>query len=209
MKKGFLLFALFCFVAVAQAQDVNLLPPQKTGGKSFLETVNLRRSERSYVKKELPAQQLSNLLWVANGFNRDDKRTVPTAMNLQEMELYVLLDDGVYFYDAKQHHLKAVAKGDFKDALGQPDISNNAALSIIMVADLNKSSVESARISSGYISQNIYLFAASEGLGTVARGSFKQDELSKLLGLTDKQTVILVQPVGAVGSRPWQYAADS
>ncbi|MDR3133621.1 MAG: SagB/ThcOx family dehydrogenase [Prevotellaceae bacterium] len=196
MKKGFLLFALACFVASAQAQDINLLSPEKTGGKSFLETVNLRRSERSYVKKDLPAQQLSNLLWVANGFNRNDKRTAPTAMNRQEMELYVLLDDGVYFYDAKQHHLKSVAKGNFTEALGQPDISNHAALSIIMVADLNKSSVESARISSGYISQNIYLFAASEGLGTVARGSFKQDELSKTLGLTAKQAIILVQPVG-------------
>jgi nitroreductase len=65
-----------------------------------------------------------------------------------------------------------------------------------MVADLNRSSREMAGISTGYISQNIYLFAASEGLGTVARGSFKGDELSKALRLSDKQTVILVQPVG-------------
>lgn len=198
MKKRFLLFALMCFVALAQAQDINLLPPEKTGGKSLLEAVNLRRSERSYVKKAMPAQQLSNLLWVANGFNRDDKRTVPTAMNRQEMELYVLFDDGIYFYDAKEHSLKSIAKGDFRDALGQPDISNNAALSIVMVADLNKSSIESARISSGYMSQNIYLFAASEGLGTVARGSFKNEDLAKALRLTDKQAIILVQPVGFI-----------
>jgi SagB-type dehydrogenase family enzyme len=196
MEKGILLFALMCLVAVTQAQDINLVAPEKTGGKSFLETVNLRRSERSYVKKDLSAQQLSNLLWVANGFNRDNKRTVPTAMDRQEMELYVVFDDGIYFYDAKAHNLKSVAQGDFRDALGQPNISNNAALSIVMVADLNKSSIESARISSGYISQNIYLFAASEGLGTVARGSFKNEDLAKALRLTDKQAIILVQPVG-------------
>jgi SagB-type dehydrogenase family enzyme len=196
MKKGCLLFALVCFAATTQAQDINLVSPEKTGGKSFLETVNLRRSERSYVKKEMPAQQLSNLLWVANGFNRDSKRTVPTAMDKQEMELYVLFDHGIYFYDAKEHSLKAVAKGNFTEALGQPAISNNAALSIIMVADLSKSSIDFARISSGYISQNIYLFAASEGLGTVVRASFRQDELLKLLNLTDQYAVILVQPVG-------------
>jgi SagB-type dehydrogenase family enzyme len=179
-----------------QAQDLNLLPPVKTGGKPFLETVDARHSERSYVKKELPAQTLSNLLWVANGFNRSDKRTAPTGMNRQEMELYVVFDNGVYFYEAKQHQLKLVASGNFKEALGQPTISDNAALSIVMVADLNKSSIESARTSTGFISQNIYLFAASEGLGTVARGSFNNDELSKVLKLTDKQAVILVQPVG-------------
>jgi len=196
MKKLSLLLALFCFAMTTQAQNINLLPPEKTGGKSLLETMNERRSERSYVKKELPAQTLSNLLWVANGFNRDDKRTAPTAMNKQEMELYVAINNNVYFYDAKQHLLEFVTTENLSDALGQPHINDNAAVTIIMVADLNKSSIESARLSTGYISQNIYLFAASEDLGTVARGSFKNAELSKILNLNDKQAIVLVQPVG-------------
>jgi SagB-type dehydrogenase family enzyme len=196
MKKGFLLFSLLCFAGIAQAQDIVLPAPVKTGGKSFLETVNARRSERAYVKKELPAQVVSNLLWTANGFNRDGKRTVPTAMDKQEMELYVVFDDGVYFYDAAQNILKLVAKGNFKEALGQPNITDNAALTIVMVADLNKSSIDMARISTGYISQNIYLFAASEGLGTVARGSFKNTELAQALQLNSRQAITLVQPVG-------------
>ena len=158
--------------------------------------MNERHSERSYVKKELSAQALSNLLWVANGFNRDERRTVPTAMNKQEMELYVTINNSVYFYNAKQHLLEFITIGNFSDALGQPHINDNAAITIIMVADLNKSSIESARLSTGYISQNIHLFAASEGLGTVARGSFKNEELSKALNLNDKQAIILVQPVG-------------
>ena len=196
MKKLSLLLALFCFAMTTQAQNINLLPPEKTGGKSLLETMNERRSERSYVKKELPAQTLSNLLWVANGFNRDDKRTAPTAMNKQEMELYVAINNNVYFYDAKQHLLEFVTTENLSDALGQPHINDNAAVTIIMVADLNKSSIESARLSTGYISQNVYLFAASEDLGTVARGSFKNAELSKILNLNDKQAIVLVQPVG-------------
>ena len=196
MKKLSLLFVLFCFAITTQAQNINLLPPEKIGGKSFLETINERRSERSFVKKEIPTQMLSNLLWVANGFNRDDKRTAPTGSNKQEMELYVALGNNIYFYNAKQHFLEFVATTDLRDALGQPNINDNAAVTIIMVADLNKSSIESARMSTGYISQNIYLFAASEDLGTVARGSFKKAELSEALKLNSDQAITLVQPVG-------------
>jgi SagB-type dehydrogenase family enzyme len=196
MRKIFLSLVLSLFILTIQAQDINLLPPTKTGGKPFFETVSERRSERAFIKREMPLQTLSDLLWVANGFNRPDKRTAPTGSNKQEMELYVLCDTGVYFYDAKQHLLKFVAQGDFRIALGQPHISGDAAVSIVMVADLNKSSIESARMSSGYISQNIYLFAASEDLGTVARGSFKRDDLTKVLQLKDNQSIILVQPVG-------------
>ncbi|MDR0420379.1 MAG: SagB/ThcOx family dehydrogenase [Prevotellaceae bacterium] len=196
MKKFFLPFVLALFVFTMQAQDINLLPPEKTGGKPFFETINERRSERTFMKREMPLQTLSNLLWVANGFNRPDKRTAPTGSNKQEMELYVVCDTGVYFYDAKQHLLKFIAQGDFKVALGQSHISNYAAVSIIMVADLDKSSIESARMSAGYISQNIYLFAASEELGTVARGSFNQNDLPKVLQLKSNQAVILAQPVG-------------
>ncbi|MDR2126783.1 MAG: SagB/ThcOx family dehydrogenase [Prevotellaceae bacterium] len=196
MKKIFLSLILSLFVLSMQAQDINLLQPVKTGGKPFFEAVNARRSDRTFFKREMPLQTLSNLLWVANGFNRPDKRTVPTGSNKQEMELYVVCDTAIYFYDAKQHALKFVAYGDFKIALGQPHISNHAAVTIAMVADLDKASIESARISAGYISQNIYLFAASEGLGTVARGSFKQDDLPKALQLKSNQSVILVQPVG-------------
>ena len=196
MKNKILAIGLFCITLGVQAQDIKLPAPDKAGGKPIMEALNERRSERSYVKKEMSEQMISNLLWAANGFNRDERRTAPTAMNKQEMELYVMFDSGIYFYDAKANILKLIAKGDFKEALGQPQISNNAALSIIMVADTDKSSVEWAAVSTGYISQNIYLFAASEGLGTVARGSFKKEELSKALQLKENQQIILVQPIG-------------
>jgi nitroreductase len=196
MKHLLFSLAIVSLALCVQAQDIKLPTPKKTGGMPFYEAVNNRKSERSYVKKEMPLQTLSNLLWVANGFNRDDKRTVPTASNKQEMELYVVINDNAYFYDAKANVLKHTVKGDFKAGLGQPNISDNAAVSLVLVADLDKSSIESARISSGYISQNIYLFAAAEGLGTVARGSFKANELKEALKLTEKQAIILVQPVG-------------
>jgi nitroreductase len=196
MKKTLSILVLISLCAFMNAQDIKLPAPQRTGGKSFYETVNARRSERSFVKKEMPRQLLSNLLWVANGFNRADKRTVPTAMDKQEMELYVVFDNAAYAYDAKNNVLKLVVKGDHRAALGQANISDNAAVTVVMVANLDKSSKDNARLSTGYISQNIYLFAAAENLGTVARGSFKSDDLAKALLLTEKQAVILVQPVG-------------
>ncbi|MDR1681413.1 MAG: SagB/ThcOx family dehydrogenase [Prevotellaceae bacterium] len=196
MKSIYVLSVFLCVAVTAPAQDRVLPAPERTGGKPFLETVDARRSERAYVKAEMPAQTIANLLWVADGFNRSDRRTVPTAMNKQEMELYVVFDDGAYFYDAAHNSLQLIAKGNFKEALGQPNITGNAALTIVMVADVSKSSIEMARISTGYISQNIYLFAASEGLGTVARGSFKNAALAEALQLNSHQTITLVQPVG-------------
>ena len=187
---------MMLLISTIQAQDIKLNPPRKSGGKALMETLSGRHSERTFVKKEMPIQMLSDLLWAANGFNRTDRRTAPTASNRQELELYVMFDHGVYFYDAKQHILKFIEKGDFREALGQPNITNNAAVNIIMVADMDKTVPKYGYMDSGNISQNIYLYAESEGIGTVARGSFKQEELSKVLKLTGKQEVTLVQPVG-------------
>ncbi len=195
--KNLLLAFTFLFAALtAQAQDIALPTPVKKGGKPFLETISARHSERSYIKKDMSPQMLSNLLWTAYGYNRFGQRTVATAYGRQEMDIYVVLDKGAYFYDANAHALQLVTKGDVRGGLGQSGVSNAAALSIVMVADTNKSSLDYARIATGSISQNIYLFAASEGLGTVARGSFDAKELAKALKLESHQAITLVQPVG-------------
>ncbi|MDR2414116.1 MAG: SagB/ThcOx family dehydrogenase [Odoribacteraceae bacterium] len=196
MKKTYLLLALTGLACSLQAQDIQLPSPTRSGGKALMETLNERRSERTFVKKEMPLQTLSDLLWAANGFNRTDKRTAPTASNKQEQELYVVIDDKAYFHDARQNVLKFVARGDFSAALGQANITSKAAVNIVIVADNGKSSTKYAYLDSGYISQNIYLYAASAGLGTVARGSYNGKELSQALKLAEKQEVTLVHPVG-------------
>jgi SagB-type dehydrogenase family enzyme len=196
MKEGIIIIVLFCATFMMNAQDIKLNEPVRNGGAPLIDTFAGRHSERSFVKKEIPLQMLSDLLWVSYGFNREDKRTVPTASNRQELEIYVMLDDGVYFYDAKSNVLKLVNKGNFLDALGQENITQNSAVNIIVVADLNKSSKDAANFATGCVSQNIYLFAESFGLGTVARGSYKRDELAKALKLDEKKEITIVQPVG-------------
>lgn len=199
MKKGLIFIVFISFVGSIIAQDIKLVAPIKTGGKPLMETLNARQSHRDFEKKDLPAQMLSDLLWAANGFNRDDKRTVPTSQNRQEMDVYVMFETGIYLYDAKAHVLKLVKKGDFRKDLGQANISENAALSLIYVANMDKASNrEAGFIDSGFISQNVYLYCASAGLGTVVRGSFTRPNLHKTMELTDNQEITIVQAVGFI-----------
>lgn len=199
MKKGLLALALFCLINCVSAQDIQLVPPTKTGGKPLMEALNERQSHRSFEYKEMPTQTLSDLLWAAYGFNREDKRTVPSSQNRQEVDVYVMLSSGIYIYDAKDNILKMKEKGDFRKALGQPNISDNASLTLIYVANMDKASNrEAGFIDSGFIAQNVYLYCASVGLGSVARGSFTRPDLQNTLKLTDKQEITFVQPVGYI-----------
>ncbi len=195
---NYFLFALsFIFLLPLSAQDIKLNQPNLNGGKPLMHVLNERKSSRDFIDKDMPMTILSDLLWAANGFNRDDKRTVPTANNRQEIELFVTLKSGVYFYDAKNHNLKLIKSGDHRNDCGTQDFVATASLNLILVADMKKaSSKEYAYTDCGFISQNVYLFAASEGLGTVVRGSFDKDSLSELLGLQSHQEVLLTQTVG-------------
>lgn len=199
MKKGLLALALFCLINCVSAQDIQLVPPTKIGGKPLMEALNERQSHRSFEYKEMPTETLSDLLWAAYGFNREDKRTVPSSQNRQEVDVYVMLSSGIYIYDAKDNILKMKEKGDFRKALGQPNISDNASLTLIYVANMDKASNrEAGFIDSGFIAQNVYLYCASVGLGSVARGSFTRPDLHNTLKLTDKQEITFVQPVGYI-----------
>ena len=197
MIKPLMTMGMLCFSVIVHAQDISLKPATKTGGKPIMEALSLRKSDRGFIKKEMSIQMLSDLLWAANGYNRADKRTAPTAMNRQEIDIYVMNDHAIYRYDAKTNLLKEINKGNFINTLGQANISKLAALSLIYVANLDKAaSREAAFLDTGYISQNVYLYAASAGLGTVARGSFNKKPLSNALMLSEKQEIMLVQPVG-------------
>lgn len=199
MKLGLLGIALFCIVSCISAQDIKLVSPTKAGGMPLMEAFNTRQSHRNFEKKDLPAQVLSDLLWSANGFNRDGKRTVPTSQNRQEMDVYVVFSSGIYFYDAKENVLKLIEKGDFRKALGQPNISDNASLTLVYVANMDKASNrEAGFIDSGFIAQNVYLYCASAGLGAVVRASFTRPDLHNALKLTNKQEITIVQAVGYV-----------
>ena len=214
MKKVFLSIAvLFCFVASSIAADlspIKLLPPDLKGGKSLMQSLQERKTSRSFSAKKLPIDVLSNLLWAACGINRPDsgKRTSPTAMNWQEIDVYVAMEEGLYLYNAKAHVLEPVLKGDLRKNTTeflQPSKSSvaGAPLQLIYVVDYSKMSFvasdEEKKLYSaadtGFIAQNVYLYCASAGLATVIRGMVNRETLSQDMKLRDKQKIILVQTV--------------
>lgn len=186
-------------------QTIQLNAPDKTRGSATMKALSDRRSDREYDTKQLSQQDLSDLLWAAIGINRSDgKRTAPTAMNRQEIDVYVIREDGAYLYDAQTHALNPIAKGDYRGAVaGSQDFVKTAPVSLLMVINLSKlgdPNVENTRlmgsVDGGIVSQNINIFCAAVGLSTVTRGSMDHDKLKQVLKLDATQLPILNNPVG-------------
>jgi len=189
---GLLTLSLSCF-----AQDIKLPSPRKAGGKPLMTALNERQSNRDFSDKELSPQILSDLLWAANGFNREDKRTAPSSQNRQEIDLYVFMKSGAYLYDAKNQQLVLKVAGDNRAKNGSQPFVTVAPINIAFVGNLDKASNRDAAIvDCGFIGQNIYLFCASEGLISVVRGSIDKESVHSILGLSDNQEVLLGQVVG-------------
>jgi Nitroreductase family len=181
------------------AQDIELPAPQMSGGMPLMEALAKRATTRAFDSKDLTSQQLSSLLWASFGINRPDgKRTAPSANNKQATDLYVLLKTGTYVYDAKANKLTQVLVNDIRALGGTQEFATNAPVILILVADLGKmgnGSDESKRtmanVNAGYISQNIYLYCASEGLVTGARASVDHQALGAKLNLRPDQLIVL------------------
>jgi hypothetical protein len=179
------------------AQDIQLPEPTRNGGMPLMEAVNNRQSSREFTNATLTHQQLSDMLWIACGYNRPDKRTVATALNRQEMSAYVITPEAVYRYEPKENKLIHINSGDHRGVSAMQDYAKVAPLNVALVADLAKQDKDIfAGMTVGAMSNNIYLWCASEGLKTVVRASFDQEGLKKALKLNDKETVLLVQTVG-------------
>lgn len=189
------------FIACAftsSATDIELPQPQKTGGMSLMEALANRKSTRQFdPNKRLSNQQLSDLLWAACGFNREDKLTIPTARNKQEITLYAIMPEGAYLYDGKANKLIAITSEDIRQHAGTQDFAKTAPLNIAIVSDKEKMPNDIfAGTDAGAVMQNIYLWCAANEIGTVTRGMFDGEALSKALNLTENQRIILVQTVG-------------
>lgn len=185
-------------------QPVSLPAPQREGGKPLMECLNNRMSTRTFAPRELSSQVLSNLLWAASGINRPDGRmTAPTAVNYQELDVYVSLNAGVYRYDRAANVLEPVLAGNHQAAAGAQPFVATAPLNLIYVADYSKMGNGTdeqkqtyAAFDTGFVSQNVYLFCASEGLVTVVRAMVDGPALEDLLGFGDNLHVTLCQTVG-------------
>ena len=204
------LFSLAAFVLMgisgfAQTQTINLPKPNmQRQTLSVMETFQQRKSVREYSPESLSEQDLSDLLWAACGVNRENGNlTAPTAMNRQEIRLYVVYEKGVSLYDPKTHTLTMVADGDHRGLIaGSQAFAKEAPISLLMVGDLDKFGSKSTHaqtmvaVDAGIVCQNIDIFCAAAGLATVPRATMDVKALQSLLGLNENQIPLLNNPVG-------------
>lgn len=194
------------FFGYAQQTTITLPTPQMNIGKPLMEVLKLRKSSREFSSQKLPLQVLSNLLWAGFGINRPETegRTAPSAMNKQEIDLYVVMQDGVFLYDAKANTLKPVVTTDLRALTGTQPFVKDAPVNIVFVADQKRSGspeLTYAISDASFISENIYLYCASEGLATVVRESIDKKALGEAMKLDKTKSVTMAQTIGYPGTK--------
>jgi|GEM_PF-23373 len=234
MNKKISIIAIICILAIAigyyigtddtqtdipantnlTLKPIKLPKPKTDGGMPLMEALKNRQTIRNLSTEKIPEQILSNLIWAAFGINRPEKgnRTAPSAVNWQEIDIYVALEKGLYIYEPKAHILNPVMEMDLREKttqMFQPSrgMVSNAPVTFIYVADFDRidgigrflndeEKTLTARADSGFIAQNVYLFCASEGLGTVIRAMVSRDKLKKTMRLRPSQNITLCQTIG-------------
>jgi len=215
MKKIIGFFVLLCItilmtfpVNIASAQDLTTIKlniPEVDTGTSVLKALKERKSVRNYADKQLTLQDLSNLLWAADGISREDgRRTAPSASNVQEFDIYVIREDGIYVYEPRDQELIPVVEGDYRQYAGVQGYVATAPINLIYVANMDKLKATMdandkllvANLDVGFIAENVALFSTSVGLVSVPRANINKEELAQILKLLPKQRIILGQTVG-------------
>jgi len=199
--------ALAAAPASALAQDrkpIALPRPRSEGGMPLMSALKLRRSTRAYSDQPLPVQTLSDLLWAAFGVNRPSgDRTAPYWRHIMVIDVYAAMADGVWLYEPETHALLPHLATDIRAQTGMQDFVGTAPLNLVYVAHgerMTDVAPEARRlyasVDAGFIGQNVYLFCASEGLGSVFRGAVDYQSLGRTLKLPDQQFVTFAQTVG-------------
>ncbi len=205
---GSILLVLFFLPGSALTQEFKAIPlvkPQMDSGRLLMHVLKDRKSSREFSNRKLPIRVISNLMWSAAGINRPEsgKRTAPSARNWQEIDIYVAMAKGLYLYDPKKHQLQPVLAQDIRALTGSQAYVREAPLNLIYVADYSR--MENAAgevkdlysaVDAGFIGQNVYLYCASEGLATVARGTVDRTALAQAMKLKPEQRIIFAQSVG-------------
>jgi nitroreductase len=188
-----------------ESKAIQLVRPQIGSGNPLMQLLWKRTSSRQFNPEPLPVEVLSNLLWAAFGINRPDgRRTAPSASNRQEIDIYAAMANGLYLYDAKKNLLIPVLAEDIRGMTGTQPYVKQAAVNLVYVADYSKfgtakeeaNKIHLSAANTGFISQNVYLYCASEGLVTVVRDMIDKPTLATLMKLRPDQKIVLAQSIG-------------
>ena len=214
---GLFLFLMPGFSLAQGPEVIKLPPPQMQGGMPLMQALKLRQSTRGGFgpEQKLSMQTLSNLLWAADGVNRPPShRTAPSAVDWQNIDIYVATADGLFVYDAVKNELKVITKQDVRaisglegPAAGQmkQDFAKTAPVSLVYVADTAKTknmqwngadvSMTWSYANAGLIAQNVYLFCASDGLACIVRAMMDNAKIAEVFKLRPEQKAILTSTI--------------
>jgi len=190
--------------AAQEVQSRSLPAPHMEGGKPLMDCLKQRRSTREYATRELEPQILSDLLWAAFGVNRPSgDRTAPYWRHVMVIDIYLAMADGVWLYEPRTHALSPHSAVDIRAQTGLQDFVATAPLNLVYVAHGERMTDVSpeerrlyASVDTGFIGQNVYLFCASEGLGSVFRGAVDYQKLARAMQLPTEQFITFAQSVG-------------
>jgi hypothetical protein len=220
MKFRMLTVSLTCFVFAIglvvsafgqEPKPIQLPEPKLDPSKSLAQALKERKTTREYDTGNLSQQVLSNLLWAACGINRADsgRRTAPSALNWQEIDVYVATTQGMYLYDPKGNVLMPIVLGDIRGlTFTQVDRFKDAPLHLVYVADLARTGdgeeatkMPLVAMDTGFVAENVYLYCASEGLATAYRVSIDKKQLAEAIKLRTTQRIMGAQSVGLPKSK--------
>lgn len=206
MKKIILIITTLMLSVALNAQElssIKLNTPDLNRGAGIMKAFANRKSVNEYSNKMLSLDDLSDLLWAANGINRPEegKRTAASALDKQDVMIYTFTTEGVHLYDAKKHELMPIVKGDHRKLFGERGM---APLIVLLVTDIAKfgergtpdTAKEWGAIDIGLVSQNIALFCSGNDIDTRPRASMDREAIKRLLGLTNSQLPMLNHAVG-------------
>ena len=190
---GVFMMTMILGTATASELTVQKLPkPIITGGKPLMEVIASRKTERTYSKKTIDEQTLSEILWSAWGISHEDKRTIPTSRNKQNLKVYAIKADGVWLYNAEKNTLELVSNKDMRKLFATQEFVEAAPLTLLYTGSDSKNSPMHA----GSAYQNVGLYCTSKGLNNVVRGYFDYEQAQKELNLPQDEKIIISQTIG-------------
>ncbi len=197
-------FVIITGLFAQNSEPIELNPPSKERGSTVIQALAERASVREFDTTPISNQDLSDLLWAANGINRPESglRTAPSAVNAQDIDVYVFIESGVYIYNAKEHILDMVVSGDQRRVFSAPDAEDYPPLLCLLVSDISRFRVgddalklQWAAMDAGIVSQNILLFATSVEMVGRPRASMDKELIKDMLSLSETQYPMLNIPV--------------
>ncbi|MBU4478721.1 MAG: SagB/ThcOx family dehydrogenase [Candidatus Omnitrophica bacterium] len=196
---------------MAYAQEIRLPAVKTKGTVSIEETIAQRRSVRNFKKDEVNLEQISQLLWAAQGITGRNAgrlfRSAPSAGALYPMEIYIANKNGLFHYVPELHVLEEQSKNDVRDvlctaALEQKPVREAPLVVIIcavysrLMGKYGERGIRYAHMEAGHAAQNIQLQAVALGLGTVPIGAFNDARVQRQLSLPEDHEPLYIIPVG-------------